>query len=595
VKLVDALVICLREWGVEQLFGVSGANIEHLHDAVSRLGEGRLQAVLTKTEVGASFMADGTARVHGGLGVCCSTSGGGMMNLAVGVAEAYAESVPVLALVGQVPSGFNGKGGFQDSSGIGRSVNAVGLWTSVSKYVGLLEQADGFWDILREALTAALSGRKGPAVLLVPRDSWELEVGDIPADFPKSLEEFVQPRASFEEIAVERLYRALRNASRPVLLLGTGVSRSERGEEVVEFAQECGIPVVTTMGNTAAFPHDDSLYLGTVGVAGHPSAHDYLNDEVDLIVAVGTGMNVLTRGPLEAALSRARVFVVNMDPGEAQRSVKVWDQIVGDAGLVFEELRHKSKRHPFYRGAPKGYELTRFVSQLAPVPGGSANEDPSTYLRQSQAIEVLNPYLPENGHLLFDAGNCAATAMHYLKIPSDCSTTIALGMGGMGYAIAASIGVALGSEESKQTMVVCGDGAFLMHGLEVHTAVEYQLPVLFVVFNNQKHGMCVTRQQIFFKERYTCTSYDDLDVAGVARGLGHKDTLWVKKATTPSEMNEALGAYFSQEKRGPGVLELVLPYEEIPPFTPFLDAGAETYVVPTPHGTRPGIRLAGGQ
>lgn len=439
MKLVDALVISLRDWGVDFIFGVSGANIEHLHDAVYRLGEGRIEAVLTKSEVGASFMADGRARVHGKLGVCCSTSGGGMMNLAVGIAEAYAESVPVLAIVGQSPSQFNGKGGFQDSSGIGRSVNAVGLWKSITKYTALVDQPELFWDHLRAAVSAALGGRQAPAALLIPRDMWELDVGDKPSDFPETLDELTEAHSPLNELAIGYLFEKLRSASNPVLMMGTGIARSQSGRNVRLFAQECGIPVVTTMGNTAIFPHDDYLFLGTVGVAGHPSAHDYLNEKADLIVAVGTGLNALTRGPLEQALQRAHLAVVNVDPGEINRIVPGAHCIVADAGQAFGELRKRASARPFYHGTPKRYGLSRFVSQLAPSIKAGANDIPSDILLQSQAIEVLNKYLPASGHLLFDAGNCAATAMHYLKIPQGCSTTIALGMGGMGYAISAKV------------------------------------------------------------------------------------------------------------------------------------------------------------
>src|SRR6187549_1320529 len=160
MKLVDALVSTLRDWDVRYVFGVSGANIEHLHDAIHRLGEGRLASVLAKSEVGASFMADSRARVHRTLGVCCATSGGGMMNLAVGVAEAYAESVPMLALVGQVASPLEGMGGFQDSSGIGRTVDGQRLWTAVAKHVDKLDGRH-FWERLYEAVSTALSGRPG--------------------------------------------------------------------------------------------------------------------------------------------------------------------------------------------------------------------------------------------------------------------------------------------------------------------------------------------------------------------------------------------------------------------------------------------------
>ena len=181
LTVADALVDSLVGWNVEAIFGVSGANIEHLHDAVYRRGIGRLKSVAARSESGAAFMADAYARVHGRLGVCCSTSGGGMMNLAVGVAESYQEGIPVLAIVGQVARAHEGTGGFQDSSGRGRTVVAAQMWRAISKEVREVRSGETFWEDLFAAAHAALSGRPGPAVLLVPRDVWDLPVPARPA------------------------------------------------------------------------------------------------------------------------------------------------------------------------------------------------------------------------------------------------------------------------------------------------------------------------------------------------------------------------------------------------------------------------------
>jgi acetolactate synthase-1/2/3 large subunit len=217
---------------------------------------------------------------------------------------------------------------------------------------------------------------------------------------------------------------------------------------------------------------------------------------------------------------------------------------------------------------------TRFVPQLADDSG-----DPGEVLRPSQAIGQLQGYLPARGNVVFDAGNCAATALHFLEIPAGVTSTIALGMGGMGYAIAAGTGVQLGAAPGTRTVVLCGDGAFLMLGLEIHCAIEMGLPVLFVVFNNGKHGMCVTRQQLFFEGRLECSTYPGVDVASVARGLGAPGALWTGRAATASELAACLAEYHGDHAAGPGVLELVLPREEMPPFTPFLPRDAATYQV----------------
>ncbi|MCA9678879.1 MAG: thiamine pyrophosphate-binding protein [Kofleriaceae bacterium] len=579
--LADALTLALREWGVRYVFGVSGANIEHVHDAIARLGGDALRSVMTKTEVGAAFMADAHARVHRTLGVCCATSGGGMMNLAVGVAEAYAESVPMLALVGQVPTALEGRGGFQDSSGIGRTVDAMGLFRSMAKYVGKVTAPSDFWGVLHEAVEAALTGRPGPAVLLLPRDLQASDVPPMPSWMPRSLDGFRAEVAPRDATSVRVLLERIRRAQRPVFVVGTGVARCARPEAVVEFLRACRAPVVTTMASTGAFDHDDPQYLGVVGVAGHPSAHAYLNDQADLIVAVGTGLDVMTRGPLAPACRRADLAIVNVDAGAVVRALEPSLVVEADAGIVFEQLHARWRERSFTCPPVEGYVRTRFRATLAPVPA-DAPPPPAGALRQSEALALLQPYLPERGHLVFDAGNCAASALHYLDVPADTTTTIALGMGGMGYSLGGAAGAQLGSAPGTRTVVLCGDGAFLMAGLEVHCAVELGLPILFVVFNNARHGMCVTRQQLMFGDRRECSEYAPVKIAQLAGALGEPAALWTARVETAAELAAALDDYHRHHVDGPGVLELHLPVEEVPPFTPFLPADAATYEVAPP-------------
>jgi acetolactate synthase-1/2/3 large subunit len=590
MQLVDALVRSLLEWDARYVFGVSGANIEHLHDAIHRLGGARLTSVLAKSEVGAAFMADARARVHRTLGVCCATSGGGMMNLAVGLAESYAESVPVLAIVGQVPTTMEGRGGFQDSSGVGRSVDALGMFRAMTKHVARIDDPQRFWEQLRDAVRAALTGRPGPVVLLVPRDLYEREVSPMPSWFPRSLDAVGAvgaraPRSSVDGQQVDALFEALATARHPVIVAGSGVARSSDPAALVELARATGTPVVTTMSDPSAFPNDDPLWLGIVGASGHPSAHAYLESRADLLIAVGAGLNAMTRQPLGRALERCRVAAINVDPGELLRSVDDALVVEGDAGVAMRALLARHSKAPFLHAAPSDYALTRYRPTLVNPPVSTTREaapsppSPHAALRQSEALGVLEHFLPSDGHVLFDAGNCAAAALHYLTMPAGASSTIALGMGGMGYAIAGAIGAQLGSDRSR-TVVFCGDGAFLMLGLEVHTAVALRLPILFVVFNNQAHGMCVTRQQRFFAGRVECAEYAGIDVATIARGLGPPDALWVGRASSRAELEDRVHEYAGHGHGRTGVLELQLDVEEIPPFGPLMGAEAlETYVV----------------
>lgn len=582
MKLADALVTTLRDWDLEYVFGVGGANIEHFYDAAHRLGDGKFRVIAAKSEIGAAFMADCRARTHRTLGVCCATSGGGMMNLAVGVAESFAESIPVLAIVGQPPTALQGRGAFQDSSGIGRSVNADRLWSAITKHHVNITDPLQFWEMLEASVRACLSGRPGPAVLMIPRDMFDREVGAPPPRFPKSLRELMTHDME-SSAAVDDLFDTIRAAQCPVLLLGGGVLRCSDLNAIGEFARRNKIYVATTLSSKGAFPNDDPLYLGMAGVAGEPSVHQFLNEVADLVVCVGTDLGAMTTQPIKTALSPEKLAVVNVDVSEAHRIVTPKLSLQMDEGVAFSLLNKRCDDLLSQPTMPAPVPSLRYAArkapELAPTDFDDDLESDRDGLRQSEALQVLQQFLPEEGHLVFDAGNCAAAALHYLSLPRDVTSTIALGMGGMGYAIAGAIGAQLGSRPGTRTMVLCGDGAFLMLGTEVHTAVHYRLPILFVVFNNNMHGMCVTRQQLYFQGRVEGARYPQVSISDMARGLGVSDRLWVASASTAEQVADALND-FELRSSGPGVLELRLQCEEIPPFAPFLPADAPTFVVP---------------
>lgn len=577
MKLVDALVETLRDWQIGYVFGVSGANIEHVHDAIHRLKDDRLISIMSKCEDGAAFMADGRARVHRTLGVCCSTSGGGMVNLLAGIAEAYAESVPVLALVGQPPTNLEGKGAFQDSSGLGRSVDGLKLWGAVSKYTAKITSPDQFWPCLKTAVVTALNDRPGPAVLLFPRDLYDQEVPSRPNDWPLSLAAMIHHTKVAREHA-RPIFDALRQAKNPMMLIGHGVRRSSNAAAVVKLAQTANIPVATTMSGRSEFPNYDPLYLGMIGVAGHPSAHNYLKETADLILVVGAGLNIMTRGAIASFIGEKRIAAINIDPGEISRALSPALVLAADAGQACQTLLELWEDEPFTAAFSEDYQLQQFAPTLAPpIPADDRPIQADEPLLQSQAIELLSEILPTNGHIVFDAGNCAAAALHMTRVPEGVSSTIALGMGGMGYAFAAAVGIQLGSPTGTRTIAFCGDGALLMVGFEIHTAVDLRLPILFVVFNNNMHGMCVTRQQLFFDSRLECVRYSMLDVATIARGMGTTERLWVGSAGTLTELRQCIADY-QQHTEIPGVLELRLLREEVPPFTPFLPTNAKTAI-----------------
>ncbi len=576
--LSDAIVICLRELNLRYLFGVSGANIEHIHDSIFRLGDERFQTVMTKSEYGAAFMADARARTHHTLGVCCATSGGGMMNLAVGIAESFAHSVPVLALVGQPPLQQEGRGGFQDSSGLGATVNAKAMWQAISKYACKVESADHFWELFFSALTKPYVGRKGPSVMLLPRDVMDVDVGCVPEGFVESVLAAFESdiKAKVADDLMLTLWEQINAAEKPVMVFGSGIVRQQAVDEAIRFAVLSGIPVVSTLACPGVFPNQHEQYLGMIGVAGHPSAHHYIEYEADLIISVGSQLRSMTRATLEAALAEKPLWIIHDDVSELDQQLHPQHTIEMDCKKWLLKMLDLQAESPIFKAKRLPRPVTCFkpekteyslVKKRHPSDYRSAEGD---VLTQSSALKTLNRYLPSAGHILFDAGNCAAAAAHFLKMPLNVTNTIALGMGGMGYAIAGAIGAQLGEPNSKRTMVFCGDGAFMMAGLEIHTAVELQLPILWVVFNNSMHGMCVTRQHLYFNGRIEGNTYGDIGIARIASGFGKEDQIWTSRVSSSTELTTALNTYFQDFAHLPGVVELKIATEEMPPFKPFL-------------------------
>ena len=564
MKLVDALTLTLKDLGIEFVFGVSGANIEHFHDAIYRLGDGKLTAILAKSEYAAAFMADGLARVHNTLGVCCATSGGGMTNLAVGIAESYADGVPVLAIVGQIPTFLEGVGGFQDSSGKNGTVNALQFWNSISKYTAIIHDPALFWGCFKTAIAQIFFNRFGPAVLLIPRDLFESEVPERPTDFSTSLPAYRKISAP-EHKQVTALLDAIYLAKQPLLIVGSGMRYTVSINDLKYLIDHCNIPVVTTFADVNAFAHDDPHYIGMIGIAGHPSVHDYIKNNVDLIIAIGEEFTSMVKSPIEAILPTIKTICIGADLSRAKSSININQVIEQDIddflSALVTEVQKRPKKANYFNVAKKRYKP--FVNQ-------SNSKKKSKEFLTSQAINVLQDYLKYSKNIVFDAGNCVASAIHYLTFPKQAKTIISLGMGGMGYAIPAAIGAQLGSYENEKSLVITGDGGFLIAGLEIQTAIQYQLPILFIVFNNNMHGMCVTRQQRYFSNRITASCYKKVDVAKIAKGLGNKKQRWVACATDSAELQDQLNDYYENYSSITGVLEIKINPDEVPPFIPFL-------------------------
>ena len=565
-RVVDHVVERLAAVGVDHIFGVDGANIEDLYDA-AHFHPG-ITAVLAKHEFSAATMADGYSRGGAGLGVVAATSGGGALNLVSGLGEALASRVPVLALIGQTPTTMDGLGSFQDTSGRNGSLDAEAVFSAVSVSCERVLTPDGIVSALPRAIAATRTG--GPAVLLLPKNVQQGYVGIPKIEARRNGHSGHNghnghsghaPRPIGNPHAIAQV---LRNANGPVtIVVGEQVARDDaRAElEALRAVLRARVATVPDAKDVAGTPGcGSSSALGVTGVMGHPGVAEAAAASAVCLV-VGTRLSVTARSGLDDVLAAVRTVSIGSAPPYIPCTHVHTDDLRGSLRMLILALSG--------RGRPTGLQVPDVVrrAELEPPPYAGAG------VRYRDAMAVLDGALPDGTDIVVDAGNTGASAVHYLPARRDGRFAVALGMGGMGYSFGAGIGMAFGRANSGRpggrTVVIAGDGAFFMHGMEVHTALHYRLPVTFVLFNNNAHAMCVTREQLFYEDLYSYNRFRSSRLgAGLAAmfpGLTSVDVSDLDGFAT------ALRA--ALEVDGPAVVSVECAADEVPPFAPFLTGG----------------------
>ncbi|OBF43944.1 acetolactate synthase [Mycolicibacterium peregrinum] len=539
VRVVDFIVDHLARSGVRHLFGVGGANIEDLYDAA--YFHTGITAVLAKHEFSAATMADGYSRAGAGLGVVAATSGGASLNLIPGLGESFASRVPVLALVGQPPTTQDGRGSFQDTSGQNGSLNAEALFAEVSVHCRRVLTPDDLRVALPRAIEAALAG--GPAVLLIPKDvqQSDMQKGYV-AD--ATVERIDGHRSPAE---TETISDALVGLHGPVTIIaGEQIARDDARVQFEALRLAVGARVATVPDAKDVTDAD----LGVTGVMGHRGVAETIAGSA-LCLVVGTRLPLTASVGLDEVLAKVPTFSI----GSAVPYRPCHHVHSDDLRTSLTQLTRAVRRKP----QPPRQGLSVPTAELTPPAFHGAG------VRYRDAMKLLDEVLPEDADLVVDAGNTGASAIHHLPARRSGRFVVALGMGGMGYSFGAAIGAAF-ARDHRRTVVLAGDGAFFMHGMEIHTAVQYRLPVTFVLFNNNAHAMCVTREQLFYQDRYSYNRFTPSrlgrGVASMFPGLPCEDVDAVE--LLPRALARALVA------DGPSVVSIECSPDEIPPFAPFL-------------------------
>ncbi len=546
----------LRREGVRTLFGHPGGAILPLYDVLHQDPE--LRHVLVRHEQAAAHAADGYARATGKVGVCLATSGPGALNLITGLATAAMDSVPVVAITGQVPTHVMGTDAFQES-------DILGMTIPITKHGFLVSSAEEVPEVMAEAFRVARTGRPGPVLVDLPKDVQtgrslsnphpvSIPGGATPCDLPPQVEE-----------AVASVARLLNEAERPVLMVGRGVVLSDTAAVLRELAERHRLPVVTTLLGLDAFPRSHSLSLGMPGMHGSARANRAIQ-EADVIVGLGLRFDDRVTGPVSSFAPSARIALFEVDPAAVGRTIQPHVSVLGDLATTLPALTPQLRaRVPetWWRRL-EGWSrdaAPRATEGEAPPPWSPPG---STRLPTGrEATRALAGIIDETGaQVATDVGQHQMWIAQELEEGAPGSHLTSGGLGTMGFALPAALGAALGRPD-RSTWVVAGDGGFQMTLQELATVVEMEVPLRIAVVNNGYLGMVRQWQELFFEGRYSASRLVGPDLAALGRAYGIP-------SHTVTRAEELAGALrWAHAAPGPALLDIrVAPEENVYPMVP---------------------------
>ncbi|RWC62393.1 MAG: thiamine pyrophosphate-binding protein [Mesorhizobium sp.] len=515
----ELIVDVLTQNGFHQVFGVPGRRVLPIYDAIYRAAD-KIRIVASQNEQGAAFMADGYARARG-RSCCLGISGPGLLNMVTGVAASYYDSVPVLVLGGQAQTKSIGKYAIQEATGHGRSPDQLEIFRRITKKATRAQTADDIVPVLTASIEEMFAGRPGPVYIEFPTDILHQEIA--PGAYRSSAKPPVSEDASarLEKWPFQALVADLSRAKFPVILVGQGVNASGARDEVKRIAEGLGIPFVTTTLAKGTLPEDSELSLGSCGIWGQPAAKEYLLGPCDAILAFGTTFQELSsygwRIRNEQILLR-----VDIDEGELHRNYSGKHSFLGDA---------KDFLTAFERCLSMDREQTQFPEAKALV--ATLKNDAGFYAtiqhtQEHVRSDLVNPIAlvkaisrltPQDVPIISDVGENGAWSMYLIQREKVGSYVINAGLGTMGHAVAAAVGVSLALPGNK-IVSICGDGGFMMNGNEIATAAKYRSDVLWIVFNNGILGTQKHYQRDYLDGRYIASDMPDIDYCRYAESLG---------------------------------------------------------------------------
>lgn len=513
----EILIECLKEQGVDTVFGFPGGAVLNIYDALYKAKD-EIRHILTSHEQGAAHGADGYARATGKTGVCIATSGPGATNLVTGIATAYMDSVPMVAITGQVATSLLGKDSFQE-------VDITGITMPITKHNFIVKDVSTLADVVRRAFKIAASGRPGPVLVDICKDVtaayWDYE--------PKALTMPEKSSSETKAVSENKLKKAaelINNSKSPFILAGGGVAISGADQELVNFASKSKIPVSTTLMGLGTFPGTHELFTGLVGMHGSKTSN-MAALKTDLFIAIGARFSDRVISDVTKFAPNAKIMHIDIDPAEIGKNITADYPIVGNIKDILKEITEliveKKEKTQWNEQIQKWKEQYPLKWKDDGI------------LRPHYIMERLYELTGGDAIITTEVGQNQLWAAQFYKYTRPRQFISSGGLGTMGYGLGACIGAQLGRPD-KKVINIAGDGSFRMNCNELATAVEYKLPVIIAILNNGVLGMVRQWQRLFYDGRFSSTTIDRAtDFVALAEAYGATGI----NVTRPEEVDDA--------------------------------------------------------
>lgn len=517
----EIVIECLKEQGVDTVFGYPGGAILNVYDALYR-HSGEIRHILTSHEQGASHAADGYARATGKVGVCFATSGPGATNLVTGIATAYMDSIPIVAITCNVGVSLLGKDSFQE-------IDITGITMPITKHNFIVKDITKLADTIRKAFNIARSGRPGPVLIDIPKDitaaKTNYECVEIEPYYPDS--------SNISESEVETAVAMIKKAKRPYIFVGGGAVLSDASDELMEFVNKVNAPVTDSLMGKGAFPGTDPRYTGMLGMHG-TKASNYGVSGCDLLIVIGARFSDRVTGNTKTFAKKAKILQFDVDPAEMNKNVMITAGVVGDIKEVLKKINAKLE--------PQSH--TEWVEMVEEYKKNYPLKYHPEGLSGPFVVEEIYKQTKGDAVIVTEVGQHQMWAAQYYKYTKARTLLTSGGLGTMGYGLGASLGAKMGCPE-KTVVNIAGDGCFRMNMNEIATAVRHQIPIIEVVINNHVLGMVRQWQNLFYEQRYSATILNDgVDFVKLAEAMGAVGI----RATTRDEFKEAFAKALTLQK-----------------------------------------------